>query len=510
VPPFPGARIGEFAPVTGDGGTVEELLAAMRRNRVGGAFWRRPLREPAPGCVIASSADLVDSAIELAGDGVAIIVAPDDDPWSLLGSAKAVICHDDDEWILLAALCGCPAYVRSADGLRLVGDGDARLRTALAPFCRVADPFGGAALDGAAAADLCGHWRRLIEANRDLAGALGIAFWKQAALAPLLWGGGEPLAFWRTAPERPDGPVAVWRTRADAEELRRLEQQGAPIIEVEDGFLRSAGLGADCVPPLSITVDRLGAYFDPAQPSELEHLLQSAPIDPAMLVRASRLREAIVAAGLGKYERGATVLPRFGGERRHILVTGQVEDDRSVMTGGFGLTNLALLQRVRTANSDAFLLYKPHPDVEAGHRKGAIAPEACAREADLIVSDHPIASLIDLADEVHVNTSLAGFEALLRGKPVVTHGVPFYAGWGLTRDLGPVPERRSTRRSLGELVAISLLVYPRYLDPVTNLPCPAEVVVERLCADQAPAGGLLVGLRRFQGQLRRQLRRLVA
>ena len=35
-------------------------------------------------------------------------------------------------------------------------------------------------------------------------------------------------------------------------------------------------------------------------------------------------------------------------------------------------------------------------------------------------------------------TSLAGFEALLRGKPVTTHGQPFYAGWGLTEDICPV------------------------------------------------------------------------
>jgi capsular polysaccharide export protein len=221
------------------------------------------------------------------------------------------------------------------------------------------------------------------------------------------------------------------------------------------------------------------------------------------------LRDVIVAAGLGKYERGGEALPRWGGDRRHLLVTGQVEDDRSVMTGGMGLTNLALLQRVRAANPDAFILYKPHPDVEAGHRKGAIANGTAAKLADRLVPDLPIASLIDLADEVHVITSLAGFEALLRGKDVTTYGVPFYAGWGLTRDLGPVPARRTRRRTLDELVALALLVYPRYLDPVTGLPCPAEVVVDRLCSDAAPATGLLVSLRRAQGSLAKGWRRLV-
>ena len=121
----------------------------------------------------------------------------------------------------------------------------------------------------------------------------------------------------------------------------------------------------------------------------------------------------------------------------------------------------------------------------------------------------PIGSLIAIADEVHVNSSLAGFEALLRGKGVVTYGVPFYAGWGLTRDLGPVPARRTRKRTIDELAAATLLLYPRYFDPVTGLPCPAEIVVARLCAEGDRDAGLLVGVRRLQGKLMRRLRSLV-
>ena len=108
-----------------------------------------------------------------------------------------------------------------------------------------------------------------------------------------------------------------------------------------------------------------------------------------------------------------------------------------------------------------------------------------------------------------MNTSLAGFEALLRGKQVTTHGVPFYAGWGLTKDLGPVPLRRTARRTLDELIAATLLLYPRYLDPVTGLPCPAEVVVSRLTCRNQRDPRLLVSVRRLQGKLMRTLRSLV-
>jgi capsular polysaccharide export protein len=280
-------------------------------------------------------------------------------------------------------------------------------------------------------------------------------------------------------------------------------------VEVEDGFLRSQGLGADCVPPLSIVVDRKGAYFDPGQPSELELLLQRGEFDDATLVRAARLRQRIVDAGLGKYQSGKERVDRPAGNRRHILVAGQVEDDRSVQAGGGGLTsNLELLRRVRADEPDAYILYKPHPDVVAGHRKGAIAEPICLEQADAIADDRPISSFIDMVDEVHVNTSLAGFEALLRGKPVTTYGVPFYAGWGLTRDKGSVPSRRSARRSIDELVAATLLHYPRYLDPLTGLPCPAEIVVERLSARTSDPG-LLVAARRLQGRLMRGVRRLM-
>ncbi|PHQ71703.1 MAG: beta-3-deoxy-D-manno-oct-2-ulosonic acid transferase, partial [Paracoccus sp.] len=50
----------------------------------------------------------------------------------------------------------------------------------------------------------------------------------------------------------------------------------------------------------------------------------------------------------------------------------------------------------------------------------------------------------------------------------------------LTRDLGTQPARRQTRPSLAALVHACLIAYPRYRDPVTGLPCPVEVALERL------------------------------
>ena len=86
-------------------------------------------------------------------------------------------------------------------------------------------------------------------------------------------------------------------------------------------------------------------------------------------------------------------------------------------------------------------------------------------------------------------TSLLGFEALVRGVPVTTTGAPFYAGWGLTRDLGDVPGRRQARPHLTGLVHACLIDYPRYHDPVTNTPCPVEVAIDRLASGDVPHPG---------------------
>jgi glutamyl-tRNA reductase len=77
---------------------------------------------------------------------------------------------------------------------------------------------------------------------------------------------------------------------------------------------------------------------------------------------------------------------------------------------------------------------------------------------NLLVQKHDTLRTLLLAqvDEVHVLTSLAGFEALLRGKPVATYGQPFYAGWGLTQDCYPL-QRRTRRLSLDELRACAYI-----------------------------------------------------
>jgi capsular polysaccharide export protein len=147
-------------------------------------------------------------------------------------------------------------------------------------------------------------------------------------------------------------------------------------------------------------------------------------------------------------------------------------------------SNLGLLQAVRAAHPDAVVIYKPHPDVVAGLRPGAIAAEGLA---DVVLTNADPATLLTTVNEVWTMTSLLGFEALLRGVPVTCLGTPFYAGWGLTTDLGPRPPRGTAE--LATLVHAALIAYPRYWDPVSRRPCPPEVVLDRLASGRVPAPG---------------------
>lgn len=257
---------------------------------------------------------------------------------------------------------------------------------------------------------------------------------------------------------------------------------------VEDGFLRSRGLGAELVPPLSLICDETGIYYDPARPSDIENwIAKRAELRPDQELRAQILMEKLNALGVSKYNLGGAKPDLPDGHL--ILVPGQVEDDASIIRGTDDITtNRALLQAARAANPDATLIYKPHPDVLAGLREGNVADADLI--ADLVLEDVDMAWLLGQVVEVWTMTSLTGFEALIRGCTVTTMGAPFYAGWGLTNDLGKTPVRRQARVSLTGLVHASLIDAPRYFDPVTGQPCAVEIAVKRLSEGRLPRPGL--------------------
>ncbi|WHH52212.1 capsular polysaccharide biosynthesis protein [Pseudomonas sp. Ap32] len=308
---------------------------------------------------------------------------------------------------------------------------------------------------------------------------LGFSRWKEP-LVRMFFMGAE-IRF--VNPEQPltkELPVVSWGCKHDSD----LSTHPLPVNRVEDGFLRSVGLGAGKARPLSWVVDDLGIYYDATRPSRLERILAEEPFDPQLLARAHALRLAICAAGLTKYNLPGASWQRPSHAQRVILVPGQVEGDASIRFGGNRIrSNLQLLRAVREQNPDAWVLYKPHPEVLAGTRARGDDEAQTVHWCDEVIGDTPLQQLLEVVDELHVLTSQSGFEALLRGVPVTTYGQPFYAGWGLTRDLdlqAPVQARRNRQLTLDQLVAGTLLLYPTYVSLVTNRFTTAEQTLYEL------------------------------
>lgn len=307
----------------------------------------------------------------------------------------------------------------------------------------------------------------------------GFSRWKMP-LAKLFFDGSAIRFIKPKKPLSPSLPVVSWGCKHDAE-LHAHPQQ---VNRVEDGFLRSVGLGAGKARPLSWVVDDLGIYYDATRPSRLEQILASGSFDHALLSRAADLRMAICSAGLTKYNLPGTAWQRPPAAQRVILVTGQVEGDASIRYGSARIrSNLQLLRAVREANPLAWVLYKPHPEVLAGTRPEGDDEAQTVHWCNEVIGNTPLQQLLEVVDELHVLTSQSGFEALLRGVPVTTYGQPFYAGWGLTddRELEPqVQARRSRKLTLDQLVAGTLLLYPTYVSRITNRFTTAEQTLYEL------------------------------
>ena len=357
-------------------------------------------------------------------------------------------------------------------------------------YARYVNPIRGERCDIHDTISLLAEQCRQNERNRCFHACVGFRWWRRPYAKAYLHSTGGETEFFRDGKQAVlaawarGGEIVAWSSDVDASLQKECDDTGVTLARMEDGFIRSVGLGSDFNWPYALVVDRKGIDYDPSRPSELEDICNTIPEHPdrtALLERAAALRALILDKGLTKYNTGfrAALPPKLPKGKTIVLVPGQVEDDASVHCGGFGMSNPDVLRAAREARPDSFIIYKPHPDVESGNRQGAIPDAEVLRHADIILRDYPMGRLLPLIHEVHTLTSQTGFEALLRGVRVFTYGGPFYAGWGLTEDRQDFP-RRKARLTLDELVAGALLLYPSYYDWQTGSFCRAEDVCRRL------------------------------
>ncbi|EJA3611078.1 capsular polysaccharide biosynthesis protein, partial [Campylobacter jejuni] len=328
-------------------------------------------------------------------------------------------------------------------------------------------------------------YKDIEKANSNRLFMLGFTLWKRYFIRPFFKAKDNKIIFLNSLKSlaryklKENDKFFIWGKRIDYNALKTTLIKKAQdenllhfipkISLVEDGFIRSISLGSDLTRPFSLNVDDKGLYIDPNKASKLEELLQNEIFDENMLNRAKNIIKILLENRFSKYNglkhENLKINAKIG--QKIILIPAQVEDDVSMILGGFGLSTLDLLKEVRAKNQDAYIIFKPHPDVLSGNRVGLKDETLILEFCDEIVKDCSIDSAIKIADEIHTITSTSGFDALLRAKKVFTYGMPFYAGWDLTKDKYRC-ERRTRKLSLEELVAGALIIYPRYINPKTK------------------------------------------
>ncbi len=280
-------------------------------------------------------------------------------------------------------------------------------------------------------------------------------------------------------------PIVVWGARKAA--IIRKKYPGRNLYTMEDGFVRSAGLGVDLNKPSSLVVDTKGIYYDCTRPSDLEGILNSISLTQEQTKKAQSVILEMISCKTTKYNVGDTLDQNLQAwielqkknKKDVILVPGQVETDASIEFGSPKYkTNKELLQQVRLEFPKASIIFKPHPDQIS---KYSADDSSDLDMVDRIISSVDIAELYDWVDRVCVLTSLSGFEALIRNVPVSVYGMPFYAGWGLTEDHIKC-SRRTAKLNLESLVYGALVKYPRYINWNTSTFCSLTHVMDLIAS----------------------------
>jgi capsular polysaccharide export protein len=271
--------------------------------------------------------------------------------------------------------------------------------------------------------------------------------------------------------------VFVWSYKYPERAISICKEHDISLTFVEDGFLRSVGLGIEKSRPLSLVFDKKAMHFDAFKPSSLDEILNKHDFvsDTASMQLAQELAE-VITSGATKYMRPDSrdnISEVFGldADEHVVVVLGQVEDDLSIRYGsekfysGVDLVKIAAIE-----NPHSRILYRPHPEAIARRKQHYSDPKSVKDICEIVGRRWSLNETLSVASRVYTITSFSGFEAALRGIDVDLFGFPFYGGWGFTNDRHSIPLSEKRRRQLkpAEVLAGALVLYPDYFHPVTG------------------------------------------
>ena len=282
------------------------------------------------------------------------------------------------------------------------------------------------------------------------------------------------------------------RKRSGQKAIALAKKYHSDFILLEDGFIRSVGLGIDGSPSFSLVEDNVGIYYDATLPSKLENILNTYDFynDKPLMSTATKAIELIKKHKISKYNNAPMVLPDYlRTDTKKVLIIAQTAGDASLQYGLASDDPQVMIRDALENHPEADVYVKVHPDVLAGKKASNVDVDFAKKYCNVIAENINPIVLLEAFDVVYTQTSQMGFEALLLGKEVKLYGVPFYAGWGLANEkLGMRPtggtnalgvrneepgqayieqalQRRKRQLTVEEVFAGAYILYTRYYNP---------------------------------------------
>ena len=254
--------------------------------------------------------------------------------------------------------------------------------------------------------------------------------------------------------------------------MKSAKRFGTSFVLLEDGFIRSLGLGVDGYPSFSLVEDNVGIYYDATAPSKLENILNSYDFnaDAELMKKAQEAIKLIKMHNISKYNNAKDINETFFQNRdeKRVLVIAQTQGDASLKYGMLDdYTIDDMINAAISKNPNTTVYLKVHPDVLSGKKKSDVDINAAKKKCIIIDENVNPISLLKHFSKVYTKTSGMGFEALLVGCECICFGMPFYAGWGITTDKSAC-QRRQRKLSVEEVFAASYILYTRYHNPYTH------------------------------------------
>ena len=253
---------------------------------------------------------------------------------------------------------------------------------------------------------------------------------------------------------------------------------------LEDGFIRSIGLGVQGYPAFSIVEDENGMHYDAFKNTTIQQILNEYDFknDEKLLSLAKDTIELIKKYKISKYNINEMKLPDIvkNSKKEKVLIIAQTAGDNSLKYGRayeFKPKDIIISALEENPGKDIFV--KIHPDVLTGKRKSSIDIDLAKKYCKVLTQNTNPILLLEEFDKVYTQTSQMGFEAAFLGKEVVTFGMPFYAGWGITKDKLQNTERKRKLTPL-EVFAAAYILYSKYYNPYEKRECDIIETIEEI------------------------------